>query len=66
VTRGCRRQHNYELRNLYSSSSIIRVIKSSRIRRARHVARMEDWRIAHRLLAEKPEGNRPLGRPRLR
>jgi hypothetical protein len=47
--------HNEELRNLYSSPSIIRIIKSSRMRWAGHVARMGK-RNAYRLLVGKPEG----------
>jgi hypothetical protein len=58
--------HNEELRNLYSSPSIIRIIKSKRMRWAGHVARMGKKRNAYRLLLGKPEGDRPLGRPRRR
>jgi hypothetical protein len=57
-------RHNEELHNLYSSPSIIRMIKSRRIRLAGHVARMGEMRIAYRILVGKPEGQRPLGRPR--
>jgi hypothetical protein len=63
VTGGWRKLHNEELHNLYFSPSIIRIIKSKRIRWAGHVARMEK-RTTYRLLVEKPEGKRPLGRPR--
>jgi hypothetical protein len=49
---------------LYSSPSIIRKIKSRRIRWAGHVARIGEKRNAYRLLVGKPEGRRPLGRPR--
>jgi hypothetical protein len=59
-----RKLHNEELRDLYSSPSIIRIIKWRRIRWAGNVARM--GRSALRLLVGKPEGKRPLGRPRLR
>jgi hypothetical protein len=55
---------NQELRDLYSSLSIIRIIKSRRMRWAGHVARMEEKRIAYRLLVGKPEGEIPLGKPR--
>jgi hypothetical protein len=55
-----------ELHNLYSSPSIIRIIKSRRMRWAGHVARMEEKRTVYRLLVGKPEGKRPLGRPRRR
>jgi hypothetical protein len=61
-----RKLHNEELRDLYSSSSIIRIIKSSRIRWAWHVSRVGEKRNAYRLLVRKPEGKRPLGRPRCR
>jgi hypothetical protein len=49
-----------------SSPSIIRVIKSRRMRWAGHVARMGERRNAYRILVRKPEGKRPLGRPRRR
>jgi hypothetical protein len=61
-----RKLHNEELRDLYSSPIIIRIIKSRTIRWAGHVARMWKKRNAYRLLVGKPEGNRPLGRPRRR
>jgi hypothetical protein len=66
VTGGCRNLHNKELRELYSSQSIIRIIKSRRMRWVGHVARMGEKRSAYRLLVGKPEGKRPLGRPILR
>ena len=44
----------------------MRVIKSRRMRWAGHAARMEEWRVVHKVLAGKPEGKRPLGRPRHR
>jgi hypothetical protein len=59
-----RKLHNEELNDLYSSSSIIRIIKARRMRWAGHVARMGKKRNAYRLLVGKPEGRRPLGRPR--
>jgi hypothetical protein len=65
VTGGWRKLHNEELHNLYSSPSIIRMIKSRRMRWARHVARMEK-KNAYRILVGMPEEKRPLGRPRLR
>jgi hypothetical protein len=55
-----------ELHNLYSSSNIIRMINSRRMRWARHVARMREKRNAYNILMGKPEGKRPLGRPRRR
>ena len=58
--------HNEELNNLYSSPSIVRVIKSRRIRWAGHVGHMGEGRGVYRVLVRKPEGRRPLGRPRLR
>jgi hypothetical protein len=66
VTGEWRKLHNEELRVLYSSPSIIRIIKLRRMRWAGHVARMGEKRNAYRLLARKPEGKRPLGRPRRR
>ena len=66
VTGEWRRLHNEELNGLYSSSNIVRVIKSSRMRWAGHVARMGEERGAYRVLVGKPEGKRPLGRPRHR
>jgi hypothetical protein len=50
VTGGCRKLHNEELHNLYSSPCIIRMIKSRRMRWAGHVARMGEKRIAYRIL----------------
>jgi hypothetical protein len=58
--------HNEELQYLYSSHNIVRVIKSRRIRWAGHVARIGEERGMYRSLVEKPEGKRPLGRPRRR
>jgi hypothetical protein len=66
VTGGWRKLHNEELHNLYSSPSIIRIMKSRRMRWARHVARMGEKRNVYRLLVGKPEGKRALGRPRRR
>jgi hypothetical protein len=61
-----RNLHNEEIRDLYSSPSIIRIIKLRRMRRAGHVARIWEKRYAYRLLVGKPQGRRPLGRPRRR
>jgi hypothetical protein len=66
VTGGWRKLHNEELHNLYSSSSKIRIIKSRRMRWAGRVARMGEKKNVYRLLVGKPEGKRPLGRPRRR
>jgi hypothetical protein len=56
VTGGWRKLHNEELHDLYSSPSIIRIIRSRRMRWAAHVARMGEKRNAYRLLVGKPEG----------
>ena len=66
VTEEWRRLHNKELHDLYSSPNIVRVIKSRRMRWAGHVARMGEERVVYRVLVGKPEGRRPLGRPRRR
>ena len=66
VTGKLRRLHNEELNGLYSSPNIVRVIKSRRMRRVGHVVRMGEERGAYRVLVGKPEGKRPLERPRLR
>ena len=66
VTVEWRRLHNEELNDLYSSTNIMRVIKSRRMRWAGHVARMGEERGMYRVLVGKPEGRRPLGRPRRR
>jgi hypothetical protein len=62
-TRGWIKLHNEELHNMYSSPSIITIIKSRRIKWVGHVARMGEKRNACRILVGKPEGKRPLGRP---
>jgi hypothetical protein len=61
-----RKLHNDEFHNLYSSPNIVTVIKSRRMRWAGHVARMGVGRAFCRVLVGKPEGKRPLGRPRRR
>jgi hypothetical protein len=66
VTGEWRKLHNEDLHDLYLSSSILRIIKSRRMRWARHVAQMGKKRNLYRLLVGKPEGKRPLGRPRYR
>jgi hypothetical protein len=63
VTGEWRKLHNKELHNLYSSPSIIRIIKARRMRWAGHVARMGDKKNAYRLLVGKPERRRTLGSP---
>ena len=66
VTGEWRRLHNEELNDLYSSPNIVWVIKSRRMRWVGHVARMGEGRGVYRVLVGKPEGRRPLGRPRCR
>ncbi|KAJ4439113.1 hypothetical protein ANN_15070 [Periplaneta americana] len=66
VTGEWRKLHNAELHALYPSPDIIRNIKSRRLRWAGHVARMGESRNAYRVLVGRPEGKRPLGRPRRR
>jgi hypothetical protein len=66
VTGGWRRLHNEELRNLYVSPNIIRVIKSRRIKWAELVARLKEMRNLYKILVEKSERKRQLGRPRSR
>jgi hypothetical protein len=64
--RECKKLHNTELHNVYSSPDIIRQIKSRRMRWAGHVARIEEGRNVYRVLVGKPERKRPLERPRRR
>jgi len=66
VTGEWRKLHNEELRDLYSLHNIVQVVKSRIMRWAGHVARMGEGRGVHRVLVGKPEGKRPLGRPRRR
>jgi len=66
VTVEWRRLHNEELNDLYCSPNIVRVIKWRRMRWAGHVVRMGEVRGVYRILVGKPEGRRPLGRPRRR
>jgi hypothetical protein len=61
-----RKLHDDELHSLYSSSNIVRVIKSRRMRWAGHAARMGEGRGVYRVSVGRPEGKRPLGRPRSR
>ena len=58
--------HNEELSELYSLPNILRMVKSRRMRWAGHVARMGKGRVVQRFRVGKPEGKRPLGRPRSR
>ena len=66
VTGEWRRMHNEELNDLYFSPNFVRVIKSRRMRWAGHVACIGEERGMYRVLVGKPEGRRPLGRPRRR
>jgi hypothetical protein len=66
VTGRWRKLHNEKLNNVYSSSAVIRIIKSRKMRWVGHVARMGERRNVYRLLVGMPEGKRPLGRPRRR
>jgi hypothetical protein len=66
VTGEWRKLHNEELHILYSSPNIIRQIKSRRMRWPEHVARTGEERKVYRVLMGKPEGKKPLGRPRRR
>jgi len=66
VTGEWRTQRNEELNDLYSSTNILRVIKSRRMRWAGHTARMGDSRGVFKVLVRKPGGKRSLGRRRLR
>jgi hypothetical protein len=62
VIGGLRKPHNEELHNLYSWSNIFRMIKSSRMRWAEHVADMGEKRSVYKILAGRPGGKRPLTR----
>jgi hypothetical protein len=64
ITGKRRKMHSGELHNLYSSPDIIRQIKSRRMRWTGQVARMGEGRTVYKFLVRKPEGKRPLGRPR--
>ena len=61
-----RKLHNKQLMDLYSLPNIVRVVKSRRMRWVGHVVCMGEGRGVHRVLVGKPEGKRPLGRPRRR
>jgi hypothetical protein len=61
-----RKLHNDELHSLYSSPNIVRVIKSRRMKWAEHVARRGEGKGVYRVLVGRPEGKRPLERPRRR
>ena len=61
-----RKLHNEYFSDLYSLPNTVQVVKSRRMRWAVHVARMGERRGVHKVLVGKPEGKRPLGRPRRR
>jgi hypothetical protein len=61
-----RKLHNDKLQNLYSSPNIVSEIKSRRMRGVGHVARMGEGGGVYRIFVGRPEGKRPLGRPRRR
>jgi hypothetical protein len=63
VTGEWRKLHNEELHDLYSSPSIIRIMKPRRMRWAGHSTQMGEKGNAYRLLVGKQDGKRPLGRP---
>ena len=63
ITGEWRKLHNAELHALYSSPNVIRCLKSRRLRWAGHLAHMEQFKNAYRILVGKPESKRPLGRP---
>jgi hypothetical protein len=66
VKGGWKKLYNEEFCDLYSSPSIIRIIKSRRMRWTGHVARMGEKRNTYRLMVGRPEGKRPIGRPTTR
>jgi len=66
LTGECRKLHNEELSDLYILPNIVRVVKSRRMRWVGHLALMGEGRGVHRVLVGKPEGKRPLRRPRRR
>jgi hypothetical protein len=66
VTRELRKLHNEELNDLYSSPNFVRVIKSRRMRWAGHAVRVGEGIGVYSVLVGKPDGKRPLGRPRYR
>ena len=66
ITGEWRKLHNEEINDLYCSPNIFRIIKCRKMRWEGHVARMAERRGVYRVLVRKPEGKRPLGRPRHR
>ena len=66
MNREWRRLRNEELRSLYRSPNIVRTITSRRLKWAGHVAKMEEFKSAFKIVISKPAGKKPLGRPRRR
>ena len=66
ITGGQRKLHNGEIHEFYSTPNIVRNLKSRRLRWAGHVAHMEEFRNAYRVLSGRPKEKRPSGRPRRR
>jgi hypothetical protein len=66
VAGGWRRLHNEELHNSYASLNVITVNKSTRIRWVGNVAQIGEMRNAYNIYVGKPDGKRPLGKPRRR
>jgi len=66
VAGGWRRLHSEELHNLYHSANITRLLKPKRMGWIGQLVRMREMRNAYKILLGKPEGKRPLGRPRHR
>jgi len=66
VTRKWSRLHKEEPHDLYTSTNVIRVIKSRRMRWAGHVARTGERRGAHSVVERKPEGKKPIVKTRHR
>jgi hypothetical protein len=66
LTGECRKRHNEELNGLYTSPTVVQVIKARRMRRAGYIGRMGEGRGVYRVLVGKPDEKRPLGRTRRR
>ena len=66
VTGEMRKLHNKKLNDLHCSPGTLRVLKSRRMKWVGYVARIGEGRVVYRFLVGKPEGKRPMGRPRRR
>jgi hypothetical protein len=66
VTGQCRKLHNEEINNLYTSPNFVRMMKSRRIRWTGNVADMGEGKGMYRVLVGKPEGKRQMEKPRRR